>query len=107
MLLVSLIMGLATFLAFMLAWIKLPYGLRKFLVRHSTLTDLTATVLSYLLHGQTATAILAAGIVAVSVSVCLKISEKSEEYEWVYSLVRLTPPKYFIKEIVDESEKGL
>lgn len=56
---------------FILVWVKLPRFLRRLVVKGGLLTDIMVSVGAFLAFGATLTAMLAASIVGIMVSVAL------------------------------------
>lgn len=65
---------------------KLPRRVRRFLERHSLLTDMIALIFTYQFLGGTVTALIAAGIVSLAVSALLEVANNKDNYLVLYDL---------------------
>ena len=66
--------------AFGILFNKLPAKVKKFLKKHSLLTDATSLLLTYMLLGGTLTALMAAAMVGVMTSLLLYIANHEEDF---------------------------
>lgn len=74
MLVNALVMASVTYIGFMLIYIKLPRWMRKLIYYFPLIPDLSAAVLTYVIMGGTATALIAAALVGIMFSVTLKFN---------------------------------
>ena len=61
-----------------LIYVRLPEKVQKFLMKFNVILDVAMAALTYILFGQTATAILAAGLTGVLTSALLSIASEKE-----------------------------
>ena len=73
MLTTGLALAVLTSTGFYMIYNKLPGWARRWMVKHSLLTDVTACVLTYILMGGTLTALFAAAFVGIIISIMLAI----------------------------------
>ncbi len=87
----------------MLLYKKLPRRMRKFMEKHALLTDLFALIATYMLLGGTLTALIAAAIVGIMVSVLLHISNNPDDYLYLFDLRDIIKAKLGeVKKVLDE-----
>jgi len=84
MLLDALVLASLTTAGFMLVYRKLPRGVRKFLEKHSLLTDAVALLLTYALLGGTLTALVAGALVGIFTSIMLYIAEHPDDFQYLW-----------------------
>lgn len=72
--------------ACIIIYIKLPRQVRRFLEKHSLMTDLICLIGTYYFLGGTITALLAAGIVGLMVSGLLEVANNKDQYLYLYDL---------------------
>jgi len=65
------ILGSASAVGFGLTYTRVPDWVKEFCLKHPLMTDVVATYLTYEILGGTLTALMAAGIVSVLVSILL------------------------------------
>lgn len=70
-----------TFAGMVLLYMKLPKWTKKLLLRGDILTDALAAGLTYMFLGGTATALIAAGLVGIAVSITLSFAKHAEKTE--------------------------
>jgi len=80
---------------------KLPRRLRKFIEKHNLLTDLLCLIGIYFLLGGTLTALFAASICGLIISVLLHVANNPDEYLYLYDL------RDFIKEKLADAKEAL
>jgi len=76
----AIVLAVVTFIGMMLIYIKLPNFVKKIMLKGDILTDLGCAALTYTFLGGTATAIIAAGLVGIMVSMSLAYV-KSPQYQ--------------------------
>lgn len=65
---------------------KLPRRIRKFIEKHSLLTDLLCLIGIYMLLGGTLTALFAASMCGLAISVLLHIANHPDDFLYLYDL---------------------
>ena len=80
---------------------KLPRRIRKLIEKHSLLSDLLALVGIYLLLGGTLTALIAASIAGLIISIMLHIANNSEDFLYLYDM------RNVLKEKLKEAKEAL
>ena len=95
--------GLALFsvAGVLIIYSKLPRGIRKFLEGHSLMTDFIALIAIYLVLGGTLTALFAASIAGLMVSVALYVVNNKEKFSFLDNMFAS------LKELADSSVKFL
>ena len=76
----AIVLAVVTFVGMMLIYIKLPNFIKRVLLKGDILTDIGCCALVYTFLGGTATAIIAAGLVGIMVSMALAYI-KSPQYQ--------------------------
>ena len=71
----GLLLASLTTAGFLFIYFKLPRWLRKFMEKHALLTDFLACLLTYMLLGGTLTALFAAAIMGILVSILLAFAK--------------------------------
>jgi hypothetical protein len=95
------ILASVTVTGFYVIWKKFPRKIRKFLEKHSLMTDLIACLLTYSFLGGTLTALFASAIVGLMVSMLLEISQNSDNYLYLFDAVEK------IKELLNSMRQSL
>lgn len=85
---------------FMLIYSKLPRKVRKFIEKHSLVADLLALIMTYHLLGGTLTALIAASLCGIFVSVLLHVSANEQDFLFLFDL------KDAIKKQLNEAKKA-
>ena len=93
-----------TFAGGCLTWHKLPRRIRRWFQKQDLITDVIMLLLAYLILGGTLTALLAAGMVGVMVSVALYIVNNPEKFEWLFEVIEAT--RKTVKDITGEDKTG-
>lgn len=75
----ALVLGSLTTMAGVLIYLRLPRSVQQVILKWSVVLDLGLGVLTYLIFGETATALIAAAIVACSSSALFWYAVKQEE----------------------------
>lgn len=83
----GLALAVLTSTGFYLIYTKLPGWAKKWMIKHSLLTDVVACVLTYVLFGGTVTALFAAAFVGIIISLMLAILNNEVTAEAVDRLV--------------------
>lgn len=81
-------LAILTTAAAIVVYNKLPRRIRRFLEKHSLMTDILCLFATYHLLGGTITALLAAGMVSLAVSGLLEIANNEQKYLVIYDLKR-------------------
>lgn len=69
----AVVLSFVTFIGFTLLFMKLPKTFRTILIKFDFFTDIGAAFMTYLLLGGSATGMIGAGLVGITVSICLAI----------------------------------
>ena len=77
----AIVLSVVTFIGMALLFYKLPVSVRKTILKFDLFADIACAVVVYLFLGGTATAIIAAGLVGIYVSVALSMSRGYVEAE--------------------------
>jgi hypothetical protein len=101
MLTTALALAILTTAGCMAVYKKLPRKVRRFIEKHSLMTDLFTLIMVYTLLGGTLTALMAGAFVGLFVSGLLHISNNPEDFLYLYDLRDL------IKEKVIEAQRAL
>lgn len=96
-------LALLTVSAFVVVYKKLPRRIRRFLERHSLLTDAVCLAFTYMFLGGTLTALLAAGMVGIIVSGLLHVANHPENFMYLYDFSEMIESK--LKEVQDTLNK--
>jgi O-antigen/teichoic acid export membrane protein len=80
---------------------KLPAKIKKFIVKHSLLSDVLAFIAVYMILGGTLTALIAAAMMGVMVSLMLHIANNKKDYLYLYDL------RDMIKDKLSAAQKAL
>jgi hypothetical protein len=80
-------LAIATVVGFSLIYAKLPRRVRKFMEKHSLITDLIACILTYSFLGGTLVALMASALVGIIVSLLLKIQNEPENFLYVFDAI--------------------
>jgi multisubunit Na+/H+ antiporter MnhB subunit len=83
------VLAIATTTGFYLIYSKLPRRLRRFLEKHSLLTDLIACILTYMFLGGTLVALLAAALVGIMISMLLHISNNPDDFMYIFDAIEV------------------
>lgn len=83
------ILAIVTFIGGCLVWRKLPRRVRRWLQKQDLITDVIMLCLAYLALGGTLTALLAASLVGVMVSVALYVANHPEQFGWLFQSIEL------------------
>lgn len=78
---------------FIAVYSKMPRPVRRFLEKHSLLTDVICLIGTYYFLGGTITALIAAGLVGLMVSGLLEIVNNKEQYLILYDAKRFVQKK--------------
>lgn len=82
---------------------KLPKRVKKFIVKHSLMSDILAFIAVYFILGGTLTALLAAAIMGVFISIMLHVANNEEDYLYLYDLRNMLKEKLTsAKEVLNE-----
>lgn len=76
----AIVLAIVTYIGMVLIFIKLPNFMRKLMLKGDLITDIGCCALTYTFLGGTATAIIAAGLVGIMVSMSLAYV-KSPQYQ--------------------------
>lgn len=76
----AIVLAIVTFVGMVLIYVKLPRFVKKIMLKGDILTDIGCAALTYTFLGGTATAIIAAGLVGIMVSMSLAYV-KSPQYQ--------------------------
>lgn len=79
-------LAIATTAGCVIVYQKMPRKIRKFLERHSLMTDLFTLVAVYMLLGGTLTALMAGALCGLFVSALLHIANNEEDFLYLYDL---------------------
>ena len=79
-------LALLTTIGFLAIYLKLPRNVRKFILKHSLFTDITTLLGVYILLGGTLTALLAAAMCGLSISLLLYMTKNREEFSYLKDL---------------------
>lgn len=82
-------LALLTTTGFMFIYKKFPTRLRKFLEKHSLLTDLVAAILTYMLLGGTLTALTASAMVGILTSCLLYIAANPNDFTYLWDFIKV------------------
>jgi len=74
-------LAIVTFIGMVLLYMKLPRWTKKLLLKGDILTDALAAGITYMFLGGTATALIAAGLVGIAVSIALSFAIRAEIIE--------------------------
>ena len=80
----ALTLAVLSTVGFMMIYQKLPRKVRRFLEKHSLMTDAIALLLTYAFLGGTLTALMAGSMVGILTSVLLEIANNPEDWLFVY-----------------------
>lgn len=69
-------------------YIKLPRKVRLILLKFDLFTDIAALVFTYFMFGGTVTALIAASLVSIAVSVLLHIAKHPDDYVWLHDILK-------------------
>lgn len=69
-----------------LVYKKLPPKVRRFLEGHPLFTDLSSLILIYITLGGTLTALIAAALAGIMVSMMLEVANHPDDYLFLYAL---------------------
>ena len=87
MLINSILLAVTTAIGFFIIFTKFPKWLKKFILKHSLLTDFIACMLTYVLLGGTLIALFAAAWMGILVSIILAIANNPVTYEALNNLI--------------------
>lgn len=90
-----------TVTGFVIVYNKLPRRLRKFIEKHSLITDLLCLIGIYFLLGGTLTALFAASICGLIISGLLHVANHPDDYLYLYDM------RSFIKTKLAEAKEAL
>ena len=93
MLINGLTLAVLTTTGFVIVYKKLPRKIRKLIEKHSLITDAVALLLTYILFGGTLTALVAAAMVGVFVSILLHIANNPDNFMYLYDACELMKVK--------------
>lgn len=79
-------LAILTTIGCLIIYNKLPRRIRKFIEKHSLLTDLLCLIGIYMLLGGTLTALFAASMCGLAVSILLHIANNPDDYLYLYDL---------------------
>jgi hypothetical protein len=71
---------------FLIIYQKFPPRLRKFIQKHPLISDMVALLLIYVLLGGTLTALIAASICGLFVSMLLHVANNKQEFLYLFDL---------------------
>lgn len=101
MLSTAVALSVITVSGFVVVYQKMPRQIRRFLEKHSLMTDAMCLIGTYYFLGGTITALIAAGLVSLAVSGLLEIANNSENYLYIYDL------KNYIKSKLNNAKEAL
>jgi hypothetical protein len=84
MILDALVLATLSTIGFYMIYTKLPRSVRRFLERHSLLSDLVALILTYILFGGTLTALIAGAMVGIFTSCLLFVAQHPDDFLYLY-----------------------
>lgn len=94
-------LALLTTGAAIIVYKKLPRKVRRFIEKHSLLTDLVALIAIYALLGGTLTALFAGAMCGIMISILLHITNNEEDFMFLYDA------RDFIKEQLVQAKEVL
>jgi hypothetical protein len=94
-------LAVMTTVGFYLIYSKLPRRVRKFLEKHSLMSDLIACILTYTLLGGTLTALFASALVGIMTSLLLLIAQHPENFLYIFDFMN------FVKRNLSSMTNGL
>jgi len=75
-----------TSVGFLLIYKKLPRNFRHLVVKYNLVFDILALIATYIVFGGTVTALIAAALVSIVVSVMLHIAAHPSDYCWLFDM---------------------
>ena len=99
MLLTGFTLAVMSGIGFYLIYRKLPNRIKRTIKKHGLLTDITVCILTYLLFGKTLTALFAAAILGIFISILLVIISNEETNEILELIIKQT--KIYFNKIVN------
>lgn len=79
----AIVLSVATTGAGYMLWRKTGPKVKKFIIEHPMLSEVSATVLTYFVHGGGVTAIMSAGFVCLMFSGMIYIASNPEDFVWL------------------------
>lgn len=86
----AVILATITTVGFFAIYMKLPKNVRKYIQKHAFFSDLLALFAIYILLGGTLTALMAAAICGVFISILLYISKNKEEFPYLEDFYQIS-----------------
>ena len=107
MLVTAMTLALLTTIGFLAIYLKLPRNIRKFILKHALITDISTLLGIYILLGGTLTALLAAAMCGLSVSLLLYITKNKEHFIYLEDLCEIILNNFKkIEEKIEQSVRG-
>lgn len=94
-------LALLTTGAAIIVYQKMPRKVRKFIEKHSLLTDLMCLIAVYMLLGGTLTALVAGAMCGIFISILLHVANHKEDFLYLYDL------RDFIREKLVQAKETL
>ncbi len=94
-------LAILTIAACLVLYTKLPRRVRKFIEKHSLLTDLFCLIGIYMLLGGTLTALFAAAMCGLAISIMLHVVNHKQDFLFLYDL------RSFIREKIKTAKEAL
>lgn len=89
----AIALSLVTFAGFFILFSKLPQSVKDFINRHDLATDIACLGAAYLLLGGTLTALFAAALVGLFVSVALYVGHNKEDFLYLWDVEEVIKEK--------------
>jgi hypothetical protein len=79
----ALTLAAFTSAGFFIIYNKLPLRIKMLMIRYDLITDFLALMLTYIVFGGTVTALIAAALVSIIISILLHIAKYPNDYIWL------------------------
>ena len=101
----ALALALFTTIGFLMIYVKLPDQVKVFIKKHSLLTDAFALLCIYVLLGGTLTALLAASISGIIISLLLYLSQDNKNINFMKLIFKSSFSKIpFLRKMIIKSK---
>jgi len=87
--------------AFFILYKKLPRKAKRLVVKYNLVSDVLSLLATYVIFGGTVTALIAAALVSLVMSIMLHIANHPDDYLWLTDTIKVA------KQYIDEGKKQL
>ena len=99
----GLVLAILSTTAWCVIFQKLPRRIRKLIQKHTLLADVVALLLTYMVFGGTLTALVAAAMVGLFISMLLHIVNHPEQFLYINDFIEIIKKKLTeLKKVLDE-----